>query len=105
MQQIATGTKGLALLGEAAGWISPSSAEGLSYAFRSALMLAEALGTTPHDFEKRYYRMTRPLRVNIFLKNLKSHVIFNPLIRKAVMKSGLRGMEVYRPQGYGSLRD
>jgi flavin-dependent dehydrogenase len=38
MQQLSTGTKGIALLGEAAGWISPSSAEGLSYAYRSALI-------------------------------------------------------------------
>ena len=58
------------VVGEAAGWISPSSAEGLSYAFRSALMLAEALQTTPHDFEKRYYQKTRALRRNIVLKIL-----------------------------------
>ncbi len=97
MQQLSTGTKGIALLGEAAGWISPSSAEGLSYAFRSALLLAKALRKTPHDFEKRYYQKTRALRKNIFLKNVKSHFIFNPRLRKAVMRSGLRGMEIYKP--------
>ena len=97
IQQLITGTKGIALLGEAAGWISPSSAEGLSYAFRSALILAEVLRTTLHDFEKRYYQKTRVLRRNIFIKNLKSHFIFNPRIRKAVMKSGLQSMEVYKP--------
>lgn len=94
-KQLSTGKKGIALLGEAAGWISPSSAEGLSYAFRSALILAEALHKTPDGFEKRYYESTRALRRNIFLKNLKSHFIFNPTLRNAVMRSGLKSMEVY----------
>jgi flavin-dependent dehydrogenase len=97
MQQLSTGTKRIALLGEAAGWISPSSAEGLSYAFRSALMLAEALRATPNNFEKRYYQKARGLRRNIFFKNVKSHFIFNPKLRKAVMRSGLQSMEVYNP--------
>jgi len=95
--QLTTGTKGIALLGEAAGWISPSSAEGLSYAFRSALMLADALRKAPEGFEKRYYLATRRLRINIFLKNIKSHFIFNPLLRNAVMRSGLNSLEIYQP--------
>jgi flavin-dependent dehydrogenase len=97
-QQLSTGARGIALIGEAAGWISPSSAEGLSYAFRSALMLAEALQTTPHDFEKRYYQKTRALKRNIVLKNLKSHFIYNPRLRKVIMKSGLHSLEVYKPE-------
>jgi flavin-dependent dehydrogenase len=88
--QLFTGKKGIALLGEAAGWISPSSAEGLSYAFRSALILADALRSTPYNFEKRYHEKTRKIRKNIFLKNLKSIVIFNPLLRKMVMNTGLQ---------------
>ena len=92
-----TGEKGIALIGEAAGWISPSSAEGFSYAFRSAVMLAEALRSTPDGFEKRYYEKTRTLRRNIFLKNLKSHFIFNPTLRSAVMRCGLQSVKIYRP--------
>jgi flavin-dependent dehydrogenase len=94
---LCTGERGIALIGEAAGWISPSSAEGLSYAFRSAVMLAEALRSTPDGFEKRYYEKTRALRRNIFLKNLKSHFIFNPNLRSAVMRSGLQSVKIYRP--------
>jgi flavin-dependent dehydrogenase len=89
--------KGVALLGEAAGWISPSSAEGLSYAFKSALLLAEALRTNPDGFEKRYHEKTKELRRNIFLKNLKSRFIFNPNLRKAVMRSNLQSMKMYQP--------
>ena len=93
-QQLSTGAKGIALLGEAGGWISPSSAEGISYALRSALVLAEALHTTPEGFEKRYNEKMKALRRNIVLKNLKSHFIFNPRLRKAVMKSGLQSMKI-----------
>ena len=93
-EQLFTGGKGVALIGEAAGWISPSSAEGLSYALKSALLLAEALRPTPVDFEKRYGEKTQPLRRNLFLKAIKSHFLFNPILRKAVMRSGLQSMEI-----------
>ena len=95
--QLSTGRKGIALLGEAGGWISPSSAEGLSYAFRSALMLAEALQSSPDGFEKRYDRTCRQLRNNIFLKKVKSHFIFRPLLRNIIMRSGLQSITLGRP--------
>ena len=93
--QLSTGTKGIALLGEAGGWISPSSAEGLSYAFRSALLLAEALRAGLDGFERRYARAMRQLRWNLFLKSWKSRLIFSPLLRNLAMKSGLQSMEVH----------
>jgi flavin-dependent dehydrogenase len=95
-RQLFAGRQGIAMLGEAAGWISPSSAEGLSYAFKSALMLADALRGTPDGFEKRYQQKTRQLRKNIFLKNLKSIFIFNPVLRKLIMNSGLQAITVRR---------
>jgi geranylgeranyl reductase len=93
-QLLTYGPKGLALLGEAAGWISPSSAEGISYAFKSALLLSEALRNTPEGFEKRYHKKTRELRRNLFLKNLKSYVIFNPALRKLIMRIGIQSIRV-----------
>jgi len=93
-----TGEGRIAFIGEAAGWISPSSAEGISYAFRSACALAEALQATPEEFGKRYFKKARHLRRNIFLKSLKSHFIFNPTLRKALMNSGLQSLKPYRPQ-------
>jgi flavin-dependent dehydrogenase len=96
-----TGKERIAFIGEAAGWISPSSAEGISYAFRSARALAEALHATPDGFEKRYRKKTRDLRRNIFLKILKSHFIFNPTLRKLVMDSGLQSVKPYQPQEGG----
>ena len=97
LRQLSTGTKGIALLGEAGGWISPSSAEGISYALRTAIILAKTLNTSPDNFEKRYYKKTRRLRINIFGKNLKSHFIFNSFLRKTVMKCGFQSMNLYKP--------
>jgi flavin-dependent dehydrogenase len=93
-----TGKDRIAFLGEAAGWISPSSAEGISYAFRSARALAEALLISPDGFEKRYRKKTKNLRMNISLKIMKSHFIFNPTLRKMVMNSGLQSVKLYRPK-------
>lgn len=94
---LCTGDQGIALVGEAAGWISPSSAEGFSYAFRSALLLDEALSTTPGGFERHYRRKARALRHNILLKNWKSRIVFNPTLRQAIMTSGVRSVKVIAP--------
>lgn len=92
---LSTGVRGIALLGEAGGWISPSSAEGLSYAFHSALILSEVLRDGIVGFERRYARAMRPLRWNLFTKRLKSRLIFNPTLRNLAMRSGLQSVEVH----------
>lgn len=94
INQIYTGAGGTALVGEAAGWISPSSAEGFSYAFKSARCLAEALHHGLAGFNSRYARNTRSLRINIFLKNLKSPFMYNNLLRKLILGSGLNSVKV-----------
>jgi geranylgeranyl reductase len=95
LNQICLGTERIALIGEAAGWISPSSAEGLSFSFRSALALAQSmLQSTEHPF-KRYRQNTRELKQAVLCKNLKSPFMYHPLLRKLVMKSGLRSMEIH----------
>lgn len=92
--QICTGKGRVALIGEAAGWISPSSAEGLSYSMRSALALAQSLETEYEHFMDAYKRNSASLKRNIFIKNLKSPFMYNTAIRKAVMKSGLLSMKI-----------
>ena len=94
ISQLRTAEMGRAFIGEAGGWISPSSAEGLSYAFRSALLLAESLSTGLNGFEKRYTASMKKLQRNIMLKNFKSRVIFNPTLRAAVMRSGLQAVRM-----------
>ena len=89
-----TGSDGVALIGEAAGWISPSSAEGISYAFRSALCLGDALAEGMGGFEGRYKRKTLGLRVNIVMKNFKLPFMYNSVLRKAILVSGLNSMKI-----------
>ncbi|HZK24574.1 MAG TPA: FAD-binding protein [Oscillospiraceae bacterium] len=87
---------GVALIGEAAGWISPSSAEGFSYAFRSALAAAKSLAPGLDGFVARYQRETAVLRRNIVLKNLKLPFMYHPWLRGAVMSSGLAAVDVMK---------
>lgn len=96
-RQVCVGKDRAALLGEAAGLISPSSAEGLSHAFKSALLCAQSLQDGPEGFLKRYDRSINQMRRNIFLKNLKSPFMYNPWLRNAVMRSGVLSMKVYNP--------
>jgi flavin-dependent dehydrogenase len=97
--QIATGTDRVVLLGEAAGWISPSSAEGLSYAMKSATILAGALSSDADHLHRLYDRRTRGMRRNILLKNAKSQIIYRPRLRHLVMKTGLKSIHIDQSLG------
>jgi geranylgeranyl diphosphate/geranylgeranyl-bacteriochlorophyllide a reductase len=83
-----------ALIGEAAGWISPSSAEGISYAFLSALAAAASMAPGLDGFGERYVRETRHLGRNIYVKNAKMPMMYNPLLRGFVMRSGLQSLKM-----------
>ncbi len=95
LDQIYLGIGNVAFIGEAAGWISPTSAEGLSYAFRSAVALAKSLEQEPNILVEEYSKNTRALKMNIILKNLKAPFMYNTVLRKVAMKSGLLSMEIY----------
>jgi flavin-dependent dehydrogenase len=76
------------LLGEASGLIAPNSAEGISNALFSALHLAEAF--QPSGFNPSLYR--RLLRHRLWKLRLRRYRVpfmFNPLLRKYIMLSGL----------------
>ncbi len=96
-RQIYLGQGSIALIGEAAGWISPTSAEGLSYAFRSALALAASYQENrrnPAELIKGYARNTKGLKLNINLKNLKAPVMFTNRLRKLAMRSGFLSIDI-----------
>lgn len=80
---------GIAFIGEAGGWISPSSAEGLSYAFASALAAAKALHDLADEPLAAYAKATRRLRLKILAKNIKSPAMYHPTLRCLAMGSGL----------------
>ncbi len=90
-RDIFCGRNGAFCIGEAAGWISPSSAEGFSYAFASAEALAGAILAEggPNAILRAYGRNSLPLRANILWKRVKSAVMYTPGLRRLVMRSGL----------------
>lgn len=88
-KDIITGNNHAALVGEAGGFISPSSAEGISFALRSAYHLAMSLTPGIEGFQKRYRKNIAPLIKTISLKRFKIPAMYNKVIRAAVMKSGI----------------
>ena len=93
-RDIYLGKDKIALIGEAAGFISPTSAEGISYAMLSADALAEAIVENRENFLKIYDKKTRFLRINIDTKMLKYPAMYNKLIRKAVISSKIGAIKV-----------
>ena len=87
------------LVGEAAGFISASSFEGISSAMLSARLLAEAFASSGHDgvqILRRYRKNTRGLRFKLYAKMQKRRVLCSPFLRLLIMKSGVKSMEKYR---------
>jgi flavin-dependent dehydrogenase len=95
--QLFTGGGRVALVGEAAGLVSPSSAEGVSFALRSAALLAEALSPAREGWADRYRAATRSLRRGLILKTLKTPLLYTPALRRLVMASGLGATRVGAP--------
>ncbi|MGN0675838.1 MAG: FAD-binding protein [Oscillospiraceae bacterium] len=91
---LCTGRNGAFLIGEAAGLISPSSLEGISFAVNSARILAEVLNSRKACPEKIYGRKIIPLRIKIFAKVLKCPFMYVPVLRRAVMKSGISSINI-----------
>ena len=81
------------VIGEAAGLISPSSAEGISYALKSGAILAECINSSIDNYESEYKLKTIKLRINIFMKNLKAILMYNKFARKLIMKTGVFSMK------------
>ena len=88
-----TGEDGIFLVGEAAGFISPSSLEGISYALDSAFILSEILNANCFEPNKKYRKKTRGIRFRLMVKKLKSPFMYNPFLRRIVMKSGLKSIK------------
>ncbi|MBE6895602.1 MAG: FAD-binding protein [Ruminococcaceae bacterium] len=90
--QICLGKDNVFLIGEAAGFISPSSFEGISKAMYSAEALAIAM--RKKNIIKSYRKSTFKLRFSILLKSVKCPFMYMPLLRKAVMKTGFTSLKL-----------
>ena len=83
----------LALIGEAAGATSPTSAEGFSYGLTTSLKLFKSLDVGLKHAEKRYDLACNSVRRNLMMKRLKSPAMYWPKVRRCVMASGLTAIE------------
>jgi len=87
-----TGKNGAYLTGEAAGMISPSSLEGISYAMESARILAEIINENSNHIGCRYFLKTFGIRFKLLLKIMKMPFMYNRFLRMLVMKSGMKAI-------------
>ena len=94
------GADGAYLVGEAAGLISPSSFEGISYALHSGQLLAEAFNATsdPRRITAHYRRRAAKLRRKVHMKCLKRPFMYQPTLRRLVMRSGLLSVKVRKSE-------
>ena len=100
LSSICLGNDRVFLAGEAAGLISPSSAEGISTALAGAVALSEALDD--NNAAKKYRRRLRGLIWNIIRKSMKSPVMFSPGLRRWIMKSGLLSLTASASDAIGT---
>ena len=96
-RDFALGKDGVFLIGEAAGFVSASSFEGISSAFLSGKYLADAFvqGNESGKILKIYRRKTKKLRFKLLGKVLKMRILFSPFLRKLIMQSGVRSIAKY----------
>ncbi len=96
-----TGSGGVWLIGEAAGFISASSLEGISSAVKSGSMLAGAvksarsikdLGQADKAISSKYARSAFKLKLKLLGKVAKHHIIFSHGLRQLIMKSGIQSI-------------
>ncbi len=88
--EIFTGSSNAFLVGEAGGFISPSSLEGISWALRTAEALALAFDTD--NPEKAYKKSAKPLKLKLWLKLLKCPFMYCPPLRKLVMATNIKSI-------------
>ncbi len=92
LRDVKTGKDNIFLIGEAAGLVSPSSAEGYSYAFRSAMYLARAVNS--NNIRKNYQKQLFKLKLNLVYKKMKLPAMYNRFIRGFILKTNLLTIDI-----------
>ena len=93
---ICTGKNGAFLIGEAAGLISPSSLEGISFAVNSARILAGVINSGTENPNRAYSAKIIPMRIKILAKVMKCPFMYDPTLRSMVMKSGISSIKIVK---------
>ncbi|MCQ2978336.1 MAG: FAD-binding protein [Clostridia bacterium] len=91
MREIALVKDDVALIGEASGIISPSSSEGIGYALRSAIILAEELNKDKNNALRKYKKKAKKLAFSCVAKSFRSPFLYGlgGIFRRVAMKSKL----------------
>ncbi|GIO43745.1 FAD-binding protein [Paenibacillus apis] len=82
------------LVGEAAGFISPSSLEGISSAINSARTLSEVLNARSLQPNKSYQFKTLPIQMKMYAKLLKCPFMYHPFLRQQILRSGVQSISM-----------
>jgi len=88
------GNENIFLIGEAAGFISPTSLEGISHAINSGYLLAKCFNGVEQSPHMAYRRGTREIRMRLLAKYLKYPFMYYPPLRRIVMGSGVSSISV-----------
>ncbi len=93
-----TGNGNAFLIGEAAGFISASSFEGLSSAMLSGKLLADAFrkAKNMHKVQSIYKKSAFTLKLKLYSKTFKRMILCSPTLRTLIMKSGIASVKKYR---------
>ena len=97
LHDLCIGKEGVYLIGEAAGFISSSSFEGISSALLSGKLLADAFACSDsHSAILRKYRKnTLALRLKLYGKTFKRSILCSPTLRHCIMRSGIMSVKKY----------
>ena len=82
------------LIGEAAGFISPTSLEGISYALNSAHTVAQVLNSGCKNPAWKIRKRSIAMRVKLLFKYMKAPFMYTPFLRWLVMKMGVKSIDV-----------
>jgi flavin-dependent dehydrogenase len=94
IRDFCVGQEQMFLIGEAAGFISPTSLEGISYALNSAYELAKVLNSKSGNPVGNFRIRSISMRIKLLFKYLKAPFMYNPFLRKLVMKTGIKCIDV-----------
>ena len=96
LKGICRGKDSAFLVGEAAGFISPSSLEGISFALASGEHLSEAFRQNigGESILQYYKKRTDTLCFKVKCKCMKRPFMYHPVLRTLVLKSGVSAMKI-----------
>lgn len=99
MREVCIGGGRVLLAGEAAGLISSSSGEGISFALRSGFFCAEAINTERKEAFLHYSHLLKPLLSSMRRKIIKARLLSQPFSRRLLRFAAYRKRDVLIERG------